>query len=430
REGYVANTVDHPGAVAVLDDDTTDDGAAFLVMELLAGKTVEALGNVLHARVVLAVAHQVADVLQAAHDKGIVHRDIKPANLFALADGTVKVLDFGIARVREATLGGASATSTGMMMGTPAFMPPEQAMAKQSEIDARTDVWALGATMFTMLSGAYVHVGDNATQMVIHAATQKARSVASVSPELDPRVARVVDRALAFDKSERWATAAELRDAIDDVHRATFGEPVARACIAELVPRTAPATAPAPASAALESGALPIPLGTVRMASAGSSARTPAPAVAAPAVGTLSQPVSNTVAPAAPSRRPYAFVAVGAAAIAVLVAATMVIHNASSSATPASTAATTTGIVVPATQATQTSGELASSYAIATPSPSQTHESIVATPPVVASTSAPRPKSSAHVAASAASIKPPATSCDPPYVIDSSGKHYKPECLK
>src|SRR6185503_8907240 len=183
REGYVANTVDHPGAVAVIDDDTTEDGAAFLVMELLAGKTVEALvdprTNVLATREVLTIAHQVADVLHAAHEKGIVHRDIKPANLFALADGTIKVLDFGIARVREATLGGASATSTGMMMGTPAFMPPEQAMAKASEIDARTDVWALGATMFTLLSAAYVHVGDNATQMVIHAATQKARSVAS-----------------------------------------------------------------------------------------------------------------------------------------------------------------------------------------------------------------------------------------------------------
>ncbi|WP_410971874.1 protein kinase domain-containing protein, partial [Salmonella sp. SAL4445] len=89
--------------------------------------------------------------------KSILHRDIKPANLYVTRDGTLKVLDFGIARVRDVASGGASATKTGMMLGTPTFMSPEQALSKSSEIDGRSDLWAVGATLFTLLSGHLVH---------------------------------------------------------------------------------------------------------------------------------------------------------------------------------------------------------------------------------------------------------------------------------
>ncbi|MGO9835552.1 MAG: protein kinase domain-containing protein [Polyangiaceae bacterium] len=223
REGYVANSVEHPGAVAVLDDDVAEDGAAFLVMELLDGVAVEQLceqqGNRLPARVVLALSHQLLDVLAAAHARSIVHRDIKPANVFLTREGKLKVLDFGIARLRDATSN--HATNTGMLLGTPAFMAPEQALAQSSLIDGLTDVWAVGATMFSLLSGGIVHVGDNPQQLMVQAATQPARSLATVT-QASPRVVALVDRALAFDKASRWTSAAEMRDAVREAYLGEF----------------------------------------------------------------------------------------------------------------------------------------------------------------------------------------------------------------
>ena len=106
REGYVANKVDHPGAVRVLDNDVAEDGSVFLVMELLDGETIDARvearpGRRLEVGEVLAIADDVLDVLATAHDSGIVHRDLKPENLFITRTGQVKILDFGIARLRE-----------------------------------------------------------------------------------------------------------------------------------------------------------------------------------------------------------------------------------------------------------------------------------------------------------------------------------------
>jgi serine/threonine-protein kinase len=160
REGYAANTIGHPGAVSVLDDDVTEDGSAFLVMELLEGETVEARwerkGNRLPLSEVLFIADQLLDVLASAHEKGIVHRDIKPENLFLARGIGLKVLDFGIARVFEGTRS-KTETKAGLIMGTPAFMAPEQALAKWDEVDGRTDLWAVGAMIFTLLSGEHVH---------------------------------------------------------------------------------------------------------------------------------------------------------------------------------------------------------------------------------------------------------------------------------
>jgi eukaryotic-like serine/threonine-protein kinase len=139
REGRVANTVAHSGAVAVLDDDVAEDGSAFLVMELLEGTSVDDLWQQrgLSLRGVLALAEQLLDVLDAAHGKGIVHRDLKPANMFITSDGVVKVLDFGIARLREPQL--MAATKTGAAMGTPGFMAPEQALGEGDKLDGLAD---------------------------------------------------------------------------------------------------------------------------------------------------------------------------------------------------------------------------------------------------------------------------------------------------
>src|SRR5690606_36025763 len=145
REGYVANKIDHRGAVRIHDDDELEDGSAFLVMELLQGQSLEARlaeSKVLPNAEVMVIAHRVLDVLSAAHAQKIVHRDIKPANIFLTVDGDVKVLDFGLARVREHSLDGVL-TRTGIMMGSASFMPPEQARGKQDQIDHRTDLWSV-----------------------------------------------------------------------------------------------------------------------------------------------------------------------------------------------------------------------------------------------------------------------------------------------
>ena len=243
REGYAANSVKHPGAVMVVDDDVAEDGAAFLVMELLLGASIENLwarsGHRMPIRAVLSVADQLLDVLTAAHEKGIVHRDIKPENLFATRDGTLKVLDFGIARVKEVTVGteSANATGTGMVLGTPAFMAPEQAFAKASEVDGQTDLWAVGATLFTLLTGEAVHLGDNATQLLVNAATTRARSVASLVSNVPAGLAQAIDSALSFEKASRWASAFAMRTAILEVSLEMFGDAPSKGALVELLAR-------------------------------------------------------------------------------------------------------------------------------------------------------------------------------------------------
>ncbi|MET0794012.1 MAG: serine/threonine-protein kinase [Polyangiaceae bacterium] len=227
REGYAANAVEHEGVVAILDDDVDEHGCAFLVMELLEGLDVQAWcarsGGRLPLQAVLVVAHQLLQVLSAAHAKGVIHRDIKPANLLVEYRGRLKVLDFGIARVRERALG-SDATRTGAVLGTPAFMAPELASAQTDAIDARTDLWAVGATLFSLLSGQNVHPGEHGNQVLIRAATAEARSVLSVCPELPLPVVELVTRALAFDRGARFQSAEEMAIAVESASRALFGE--------------------------------------------------------------------------------------------------------------------------------------------------------------------------------------------------------------
>ena len=217
REGYVANKVGHPGVVNVLDDDTSEDGRAFLVMELLEGETLKARWMRWKGRMpvqdVLHIAYQLLDVLAAAHDKGIVHRDIKPDNVFLTNDGALKVLDFGVARLRE-TETAADVTRSTAMLGTPAFMASEQARSRWEWVDVRTDVWAVGATMFTALTGQFVHTATTVTELLITAAMQQARPINSVLPDLPESIASIIDRALAFDQAQRWPDARSMQSAI------------------------------------------------------------------------------------------------------------------------------------------------------------------------------------------------------------------------
>jgi serine/threonine protein kinase len=219
REGYAANSVKHPGAVRVVDDDVAEDGTAFLVLELLDGLSCDKLcteqGGRLSVEAACAIGLQALDVLQSAHVNGIIHRDIKPANLFLLRNGEIKVLDFGIARVRETLATGAHTTGSGMLLGTPAFMAPEQAMGKASEVDARADIWAIGATLFAMISGLTVHEGDSGRELIVKLVTRPTRSLLTIVPEIPQALAAVVDRALAVDRESRWPTAAAMRDGLE-----------------------------------------------------------------------------------------------------------------------------------------------------------------------------------------------------------------------
>ena len=214
REGYAANSIGHPGAVRVFDDDVSDDGLAFLVMELLEGKTLSELrreaGGRLDPRTVLRYADKVLDVLVAAHERGVIHRDLKPGNIFVTRDGTPKVLDFGIARVCEVE-SGVEATQTGLMLGSAAFMPPEQALGRWDMVDARTDLWSLGASLFQLLSGRAVHEATTAPERLRAAMSERARLLASVVPAMPGAVTDVVDRALVFEREGRWQSAREMQ---------------------------------------------------------------------------------------------------------------------------------------------------------------------------------------------------------------------------
>ena len=231
HEGYAANRVEHPDVVKVLDDDTVeggpDEGVAFLVMELLVGLSADELlrrRGQLPPDIALMIGHQLLDVLASAHAAGIVHRDIKPANVFVTKEGQVKVLDFGIARLRDATFAGASLTQSGVSFGTPAFMSPEQALGKTRKVDERSDIYGVGAALFVLMTGKLVHDAETTPMIMVKTATEPAASVATLLPNLAPDLASVVDGALKFKKKDRWQSATQMRDALYGVYVAAFGE--------------------------------------------------------------------------------------------------------------------------------------------------------------------------------------------------------------
>jgi serine/threonine-protein kinase len=216
REGYIVNQVNHPGLVRVLDDDVDDDGATFLVFELLKGKTLEdereASGGRIPPLRVLEIVRQLLDVLAAVHARAIVHRDVKPENVFLTTEGVVKLLDLGIAR-----LGQSRVTVAGQTLGSPAYMSPEQAGGLLDQVDARSDLFSVGAILFTLLTGHRVHEGESLQARIVMAATQQARSMFAVWPDAKGALVNLVDVALRFDKSQRWASAEAMTRALDDV---------------------------------------------------------------------------------------------------------------------------------------------------------------------------------------------------------------------
>ncbi len=216
-EGYLTNSVKHAGIVRVLDDGVTDDGCVFLVMDLLEGKTLEALrqdrGGQIDLVEVLDIADKLMDALHSVHQAGIIHRDLKPQNVFVCDDGSVKLLDFGVARLRD---GGTRSKLSmfGLVLGTPSFMSPEQALGARDKVDHRSDIWSLGATLFTALTGQTVHLGPHVQAKLLAAATVKARSIGLVKQDLPVPIAAAIDTALRFKAEERWQSVDAFKRAL------------------------------------------------------------------------------------------------------------------------------------------------------------------------------------------------------------------------
>ena len=231
-EGYVANAVGHAGAVRVIDDDLAEDGSLYLVTELLDGETLEErrirLGGRMPEDEVLLAVDQLLDVLVAAHANGIVHRDLKPENVFLTRAGSIKVLDFGIARLRELSTT-STATHSSAMVGTPAYMAPEHARGLSDEVDERSDLWACGATMFCLLSGRGVHEGRTPSEQLESATSRPAPPLWSVAPDVGAGVAQLVDRALEFTKDRRWPSATRMQEALRKAYEHLHGRPMADA---------------------------------------------------------------------------------------------------------------------------------------------------------------------------------------------------------
>lgn len=213
REGRLAARVNHPASLYVFGSEEID-GIPVITMEIAPGGTLQ---DALNRRGPLPVTEAVdavlsmIDGLEAALDRGVLHRDIKPSNCFVSPDGTVKVGDFGLS---VSTLPSADTfvTQTGKVMGTPAFAPPEQ--LRGDEVDARSDIYAVGATLFTLLTARAPFEGDNAVQVVANVIDTPPAAASRFREDLPAGLEHVIARCLAKEPAGRYAGYSALRDAL------------------------------------------------------------------------------------------------------------------------------------------------------------------------------------------------------------------------
>ena len=213
QEARAAGSITHPSIVTIYDVGREGD-VAFMAMELVHGREIRdlLLGGRLAPADAARIAAQVADGLAHAHERGIIHRDIKPSNIMVLDDGRAKIMDFGIARLAEPTV----KTQTGMMLGSPQYMSPEQIGGQ--EVDGRSDIFSLGLVLYEMLTGTRPFGGQDLAQLMFNVANIPARPPTHLVPELPAVLDYIVARALRKSASERYPTAAEfardLREAL------------------------------------------------------------------------------------------------------------------------------------------------------------------------------------------------------------------------
>ena len=266
REAQAAGNLTHPNIVKIFDAGEEQD-IAYIAMELLKGDDLKKWAtkdNLLPVPKVLEYIARSAEALDYAHKNGIVHRDIKPANIMLLEDGTIRVADFGIARITES-----SKTATGTVMGTPYYMSPEQIAGKK--VDGRADLFSLGVTMYELLTGERPWKGGESIGTLLFQITSDPYpDPMIIRPDLPPAILAVIDKALKKNPEERFQTGGEMAEAI-------------RAILENRVPAAPAATAPA------QPAARPAP-----------KAAPPAAAVPVP------KPAAQTAAPAAPKPAPAA----------------------------------------------------------------------------------------------------------------------------
>jgi len=222
NEAKAASAIKHPHIVEIFDMGELDDGIPYIVMELLAGENLGSLierEKQLEVATAIRITHQTAAALTAAHGKGIVHRDLKPDNLHMVAVESgqqehVKVLDFGIAKLRPDMAGSNGSTNAGAVMGTPPYMSPEQCLGINADIDSRTDIYALGVILFEMLCGRPPFVGSGMGEIMVAHVTQPPPLPSTFNAKVPPHIEGIILKALAKKREERFATMAEFQAAL------------------------------------------------------------------------------------------------------------------------------------------------------------------------------------------------------------------------